>query len=185
MLTDLLKAKGPFLRLWLGAILALEMVHETSARQADVLFPQEQGRPTEYSFIDSFLGNTTQTFVLNLDLSVLSLMVSGFMSTVLRPEFCAFIVLPCRDSNALFFFRQDRRTRRLLGARRYERLTLHVQFWRNRLRLYMARCGCLPPALRPANIRRSLAPSAQHVASVSSVASALSATQSTATEHEV
>ena len=43
------------------------------------------------------------------------------MSTVLRPEVCAFIVVPASDTNALFFYRQDRRTRRLLGARRYER----------------------------------------------------------------
>ena len=46
---------------------------------------------------------------------VLALLLSGFASTLLRPHSCAFILLPCRDSTAMFFFRQDRRTRRLLG----------------------------------------------------------------------
>ena len=76
----------------------------------------------------------SQVFILNLDRSVLALMIGGFASTVLRPEACAFILLPCRDSNALFFYRQDRRTRRLLGTRRYERLTLWLQLHRNRLK---------------------------------------------------
>lgn len=126
MLTDLLKAKGPWLRLWLGAVLALEMQFEITARTATYL-PQEHQQ-------NLFFSDNTQDFVLNLDLSVLSLMVGGFMSTVLRPESCAFILLPCRDSSALFFYRQDRRTRRLLGMRRYERLALAITLYQRRLK---------------------------------------------------
>ena len=134
MLTDLLKAKGPRLRLWLGCILALEMYKEVHARSGDVLLPQEQNVPTGFTLFDEAFGGrdaTTQTFVLNIDRSVFMLMLTGFFSTVLRPEACAFILLPCRDSNALFFCRQDRRTRRLLGTRRYERLSLWLQLKRN------------------------------------------------------
>ena len=146
MLTDLLKAKGPFLRLWIGVNLAMEMQHEINARSGDVLFPQEQRAPTA-SVFDRLLGSTTQTFILNLDRSVLALMIGGFMSTVLRPESCAFIVLPCRDSNALFFYRQDRRTRRLLGTRRYERLMLYLRLRRNQLRKQIKRL-CFPRGRR-------------------------------------
>ena len=101
------------------------MQYEITARRNTHL-PQEQSH--------DFLGDSTQNFVLGLDLSVLSLMIGGFMSTVLRPESCAFIRLPCRDSNALFYYRQDRRTRRLLGMRRYERLVLKVVLYRKRLK---------------------------------------------------
>jgi len=143
MLTDLLKAKAPLLRLVLMAILFLEMVAEINARANEAVFlPAEQDEPTG-TFLDVLLGDTTQKFVLNLDRSVLALLFSGFATTVLRPESCAFIVLPCRDSTALFFYRQDRRTRRLLGTRRYERLMLWLQLHRNRFkRMIRRRCSC-------------------------------------------
>jgi len=141
MLTDLLKAKGPYLRLLLGSILLVEMLQEVNARSnALILFPQEQERPTQTVF-DKFFGETTQQFVLNLDRSVLALLLSGFASTLLRPHACAFILLPCRDSTAMFFFRQDRRTRRLLGMQRYEQLTLSLVLNRNRLRACLRRPG--------------------------------------------
>lgn len=146
MLSDLFKCRAPFMRLCLACVIAILMYLEIQARSAGPLLPNEQEPPTRWELLNALLGGaTTQTFILALDRSVLTLMIAGFASTLLRPDFCAFILLPATVPDAMFYYDADRKNRTLLGARRRDRL-LGLP---TRVRAMQLRLARRFPCLRP------------------------------------
>jgi hypothetical protein len=64
MLTDLLKSKGPKLRLFIGTYIVAIKYWEIRSRSATgASLPSEQRVPTGIESIDRLLGSTTQSFV--------------------------------------------------------------------------------------------------------------------------
>lgn len=133
------------LRLLLAVMLATYLVGEILARAA-IKFPKEQMSSGVLSYI---FGATMQDVIYSVDYAIFMLMLSAFATTLLRPDACAFMVLPCKDSTVLFFYRQDDRNRRLLGRRRIEALVLTLKIAKHRIRT-LGRCivNCGPSSKR-------------------------------------
>jgi len=137
MLLDIFKRKAPMLRLLLAVLLAMYLIGEITARST-VKFPKEQ---QSSGALSSIFGKTAQDVIYTIDYAIFTLLMIAFATTLLRPDACAFMVLPCKDSTVLFFYRQDDRNRRLLGMRRLESIQLLRRMVTYRLRKW-GRLAC-------------------------------------------
>ena len=125
------------LRLLLAVLLAMYLIGEITARST-VKFPKEQ---QSSGALSSIFGKTAQDVIYTIDYAIFTLLMIAFATTLLRPDACAFMVLPCKDSTVLFFYRQDDRNRRLLGMRRLESIQLLRRMVTYRLRKW-GRLAC-------------------------------------------
>ncbi len=123
VLADVLICPAPYIRLANGMALMAILAVEIVGRSVGTISIEQQA-PTTVSFLNSWLGDTAQTFIKTLDTTALSILITSCGQTVMRPHSCVFIKVPCTASECLFKYKQEKRDYMREGKARLDLLGL-------------------------------------------------------------